>query len=483
MSYARHLLSLVIALGIAACSTPYQATFLSGGYSEKQLEPEVWQIEFGGNGLTTQETVQTYWLYRSAQLTLEKGYDGFEIVSNTNLVLAEPPSIEIAAAAGGGAHYTYHPVYIPMYTGGDSGPKYTVNGNIRLLRAPIQAKPPKVFDAAQLKTTLEPYVNGNKCDVGNVCAHVHRYLMPDTQTASTDATATSTAPTTPSAAAQQTAVARPTAASVSGVGMRPPSPQQSPAQSFDRVSADFPEVVEFRCPGAGTQIRTSVASEFKFTEANGTRCGYVDENGQTRERYALFADGISRLARKEMDSLWPLRVRNRVDFDIIDSVSDGWPARFLTRNRHETFEVTQRQRIAVPAGIFDTFIVEWTEREIGVHDATEAKITMWYAPAVGYVVKSTVSMINTNAGDPHATAQYANLSFEAAEIAMPNGVPVPVAAKPTPKPSATQVVAPGAVPTSTSPADRLIALKRLLDEKLITREEYDARRKAILDGL
>ena len=41
MSHARHLLLLVIALGIAACSTPYQATFLSGGYSEKQLEADL----------------------------------------------------------------------------------------------------------------------------------------------------------------------------------------------------------------------------------------------------------------------------------------------------------------------------------------------------------------------------------------------------------------------------------------------------------
>ena len=63
MSHARHLLLLVIALGIAACSTPYQATFLSGGYSEKQLEADIWRIEFAGNGFTTQETDPT-WLFK-----------------------------------------------------------------------------------------------------------------------------------------------------------------------------------------------------------------------------------------------------------------------------------------------------------------------------------------------------------------------------------------------------------------------------------
>jgi hypothetical protein len=40
-----------------------------------------------------------------------------------------------------------------------------------------------------------------------------------------------------------------------------------------------------------------------------------------------------------------------------------------------------------------------------------------------------------------------------------------------------------AAPGSGTPEDRLRALKQLLDEKLITPDEYETRRKAILNSL
>ena len=469
MCSSRHVLSLLIALGIAACSTPYQATFLSGGYSEKQLEADVWRVEFDGNGFTTQETVQTYWLYRSAQLTLDKGYDGFEIVSSTSLVLSEPPSIQIAAAAGGGAHYTYHPVYIPTYTGGDSGPKYTVIGDIRLLKAPIQAKPPKMFDAAQLKSTLDPYVNGKKCDMGNVCAHVHRYLIPETETASANSTTVATLTTGPS----------PTLTAHASVTLAQPAPavaMKPPAQ----LAEPFPSVVEFHCPAAGTVIRKSTGGQITFAEADGLRCAYTDEAGQKHQRYALFTDADGPLARKELDPLWPLKQGNTVSFTVIEA----YPLinRMTLPNHEEVFAVTRQERITVPAGTFDTYVVEWREQATGT-SRTSALITQWYAPGIGCVVKSSVQMLTTDESDPYGAMRYVGMTYDATEIALPNGQPLPAAVPPLPAPTATSVGAPAPARTSASPADRLIALKRLLDEKLITRQEYDERRKAILDGL
>jgi len=447
------------------------------GYSEKQLEADIWRIEFGGNGFTTQETVQTYWLYRSAQLTLDKGYDGFEVISNTLLSRAEPPPIQIAAAA---AHSSYHPVYIPIYTGGDSGPKPTVVGDIRLLKAPIQPRPPKVFDATQLKSALEPYVNGNKCDMGNVCAHVHRYLMPDTQTASGIAQRTTTPPISASPAAEPA-----TAATTQPVRSTSNSP--SPAQISDKVAADFPSAVDYHCPALGTVLKTSARTEFTFTDPNGMRCSYFDESGNARERYALFADGYGRLARKDLDALWPLKVGNSISFDLSDGNAVQPADKHSNPSYRESFVVTGRQRVAVPAGIFDTFVVEWRERGMGPTSGTEALITLWYSPAVGYVVKSSVKMLESQAAGPfpgpYSDSRYTGLTFDATEIAMPNAAPVPVAAKSVPSSSRVPAAVPAALPSSASPADRLVTLKRLLDEKLITREEYDARRKAILDGL
>jgi hypothetical protein len=38
--------------------------------------------------------------------------------------------------------------------------------------------PPKVFNAKVLKAALEPIIMGEKCGIGDVCPHVHEYLLP-----------------------------------------------------------------------------------------------------------------------------------------------------------------------------------------------------------------------------------------------------------------------------------------------------------------
>jgi hypothetical protein len=244
--------------------------------------------------------------------------------------------------------------------------------------------------------------------------------------------------------------------------------------------------VEFHCPGPGTLIRTSTHSEFKFTAENGMRCSYVDEGGTARERYALFADGFSSLARKEIETLWPLKVGNVIDFNIIDTTPRQPTDKFAQHHYHEALRVTGEQRVRVPAGSFDTFVIEWTETQIGIHqDRTEAVVTEWYEPRIGYFVKSSVNLVNAAASDPYASTPYASLTYEATEIAMPPGVPLPLAAEPAPAPAPAK--APAAKPAQgiapPSVADRLAELKRLFDQKLISPEEYESHRKAILDAL
>lgn len=77
-------LSLMATLTLAACSampTPYQAAAGSRwGYEETQIESNRFRISFGGNSLTDRETVETYLLYRAAELTVEQGFDYFEVV-------------------------------------------------------------------------------------------------------------------------------------------------------------------------------------------------------------------------------------------------------------------------------------------------------------------------------------------------------------------------------------------------------------------
>jgi hypothetical protein len=74
------------ALSLSACetATPYQplnpANRDAGGYGETKLEQDRWRVIFRGNDVTARETVETYLLYRAAELTVSQGYDWFETV-------------------------------------------------------------------------------------------------------------------------------------------------------------------------------------------------------------------------------------------------------------------------------------------------------------------------------------------------------------------------------------------------------------------
>jgi hypothetical protein len=78
--------AVVLGAGLVGCetATPYQAaapgTHESGGYSDTKIEADRWRVTFRGNSLTSRNTVETYLLYRAAQLTTDQGYDWFEAV-------------------------------------------------------------------------------------------------------------------------------------------------------------------------------------------------------------------------------------------------------------------------------------------------------------------------------------------------------------------------------------------------------------------
>jgi hypothetical protein len=69
-------------LGACTTATPYQAAIDSSsrGYSEQQIEDNRFRVQFAGNSLTDRKTVETYLLYRAAELTKLNGYDNFRVV-------------------------------------------------------------------------------------------------------------------------------------------------------------------------------------------------------------------------------------------------------------------------------------------------------------------------------------------------------------------------------------------------------------------
>lgn len=71
------------ALASCATPTPYQPAVGIGrdGYTDQQIDSDRFQISFSGNSLTSRETVERYLLFRAAELTLQRGFDNFVLVS------------------------------------------------------------------------------------------------------------------------------------------------------------------------------------------------------------------------------------------------------------------------------------------------------------------------------------------------------------------------------------------------------------------
>ena len=84
-----------VAVTLASCATPYADQGLLGGFDVKELRPDVSRVKFQGNGYTSRESIQVYWLYRCADLALEKGFTGFEILSDMQFVMRRPQTDEM----------------------------------------------------------------------------------------------------------------------------------------------------------------------------------------------------------------------------------------------------------------------------------------------------------------------------------------------------------------------------------------------------
>jgi hypothetical protein len=83
--YLRHTALALCVLMAAACQTPTPygpATSPNGdGYTTQQIESNRFRVSFKGNSLTTRQTVDTYMLYRAAEVTLQNGDDYFMVVN------------------------------------------------------------------------------------------------------------------------------------------------------------------------------------------------------------------------------------------------------------------------------------------------------------------------------------------------------------------------------------------------------------------
>jgi hypothetical protein len=175
------LLGLVALLAGCATATPYQPLGYpgaSGGYSDMQLDQNHWRVSFTGNTVTTRQQVETYLLYRAAELTLQQGFNCFTLVNR-----ATDRSVELRVnpyGPGYGYGYGYYPGWAPYWRMGGpwgwhyydpwfGGPffpgsydidtivSFEASADIALSRGPCPAEP-GTFDAAQVVQNLNRFI-------------------------------------------------------------------------------------------------------------------------------------------------------------------------------------------------------------------------------------------------------------------------------------------------------------------------------------
>lgn len=167
----RLLMAFGAAAGLAACAapTPYQSAAPGAyGYGEQAIESDRYLVSFNGNSLTERETVETFLLYRAAELTLERGFDHFVIVrrdteADRRFVGGEPFA---ARHSRFGFHYRYfHPAYgwygwrDPFWNDVNvrEVSRYEAQAEIVLGRGPAPDDP-SAFEAREVLDNLGPRV-------------------------------------------------------------------------------------------------------------------------------------------------------------------------------------------------------------------------------------------------------------------------------------------------------------------------------------
>ena len=68
---------------LVSCSTTYQTTGLAGGFSETQLDENMYKVYFSGNGFTEAQSAADMCLLRCADLCLKAGYNYFIIIDES----------------------------------------------------------------------------------------------------------------------------------------------------------------------------------------------------------------------------------------------------------------------------------------------------------------------------------------------------------------------------------------------------------------
>lgn len=152
---------------LAACATatPYQPSDSARyGFQEQQIEQNRLRITFRGNTLTDRESVETYLLYRAAELTLQNGKDYFVVVSRDTEEHSRLQGEGFGRSRYGFAYHAYRPHFgwSPWYDPFWNEPsryrevtRYEAIAEIAMFNGQKPATDANAFDAREVQANLQ----------------------------------------------------------------------------------------------------------------------------------------------------------------------------------------------------------------------------------------------------------------------------------------------------------------------------------------
>jgi TonB family protein len=158
----------VLALALSSCATTYQSAGFTGGYREKQISDSAYVVSFSGNGYASKDRVYYFWIYRCAELTLQRGYALYVIRPNHPQAGNIAPNTAIQPAFytndAGGAFVKTHGrgggvIIVPGVGTGAS--KWTYSATVLMYKKPLPQEVLWGVDAGQTMALLKPYVTSN----------------------------------------------------------------------------------------------------------------------------------------------------------------------------------------------------------------------------------------------------------------------------------------------------------------------------------
>ncbi len=158
------LLTLLVFVASCATSTPYKEAGARGeGYKTHKLDDTKFRVSFRGNRLTERDQVETYLIYRAAEVTLKEGFTHFVM---NNLSTDRKTEYEAASPAIYG-YYMPNAGTFPYYVyGNPNAPRsgtledteYEAVAYVSMVKAPPQAIAASYFKADEVIKNLEPHI-------------------------------------------------------------------------------------------------------------------------------------------------------------------------------------------------------------------------------------------------------------------------------------------------------------------------------------